>query len=111
MANVFQRSQSKRRQNISRPFNTMSKIVKQIVQAWEAERIFRRTKSRSSKDPAVEYTTTIYWGGSMTNPNITCTCPIATFQRKLCHHAEEVWNELSPFTKNDIVHHYEIVAK
>jgi len=47
----------------------------------------------------------------MANPNITCTCPTATFQRKVCHHAEEMWNELSNFTKNDIVHHDEIVAK
>lgn len=47
----------------------------------------------------------------MMNPNITCTCPMATFQRKRCRHAEEMWGELSQFTKNDIVHHYEIVAK
>lgn len=47
----------------------------------------------------------------MSRPNIHCTCPKAMFQHGLCHHAEEVWSELSPFTKNDIVHHYEIVAK
>jgi hypothetical protein len=86
-------------------------MVKEIVQAWEAERIFRRRTFRSSKDPAVEYETTIYWGGTTTNPNITCSCPTATFQRKRCHHAEEMWAELSNFTKNDIVHHDEIVAK
>ena len=74
-------------------------------------KIFRSKTFRSSKDPSVEYVTTIYWGGTMTNPNITCTCPMATFQRRLCRHAEEMRSELSPFTKNDIVHHYEIVAK
>ena len=89
----------------------MSKIVKEIVRAWEAERIFRSTTFRSSRDQSVVYTTTVYWGGTMTNPNITCTCPTATFQRKVCHHAEEMWNELSNFTKNDIVHHDEIIAK
>jgi hypothetical protein len=86
-------------------------MVKEIVQAWEGERIFRSTIYPSKRDQSVVYTTTIYWGGSMMNPNITCTCPMATFQRKRCRHAEEMWGELSQFTKNDIVHHYEIVAK
>jgi hypothetical protein len=89
----------------------MSQLVKRIVQTWEGERIFAQKTFRSSKDPSVEYSTTIYWGGTMTNPNISCTCPTATFQRKPCHHAEELWNELSPVTKNDFVQHYEIVAK
>lgn len=76
----------------SRPFNSMSQLVKSIIQTWEAERIFRSTTYPSNRDPSVEYTTTIYWGGTMTNPNITCTCPTSTFRRKRCHHAEEMWN-------------------
>jgi len=39
------------------------------------ERIFRSTIYPSKRDQSVVYTTTIYWGGSMMNPNITCTCP------------------------------------
>jgi hypothetical protein len=94
-----------------RQFNSMSQLLKKIVQDWEAETIYRSTTFRSSKNSSVVYTTTIYWGGSMTNPSITCTCPTAAFHRKICHHAEAVWNELSQFTKNDAVHHYEIIAK
>ena len=76
-----------------------------------AERIFRRTTFRSSKDPTAEFVTTLYWGGTMTNPNITCTCPMAMFQRKMCHHAEAMWQELDSFGKQHVIHHDEIAAK
>jgi hypothetical protein len=89
----------------------MSKIVKEIVQAWERERIFRRTTYPSRKNPSLTYTTTIFWGGTRNNPNITCTCPKFTFSSKTCRHCDEAWEELSEFTKQDIIHHYEIVAK
>jgi hypothetical protein len=44
------------------------------------------------------------------NPNITCTCPKFTFSRT-CRHCDQAWGELTDFTKQDIIHHDEIVAK
>jgi hypothetical protein len=74
------------------------------------ERIFRSKTYPSSKNPSLTYTTTIFWGGTRDNPNITCTCPQFTFSRT-CRHAEQAWGELTDFTKQDIIHHDEIVAK
>jgi hypothetical protein len=89
----------------------MSQLLKKIVQDWEAQRIFRRRIFRSKRDPSVEYETTIYWGGTMELPNVHCTCPLATFQSKLCRHALEMWNDLDSFAKQNVIHHDEIVAK
>jgi hypothetical protein len=88
----------------------MSTIVKQIVQAWRKERTFRSTTFLSSKDPSLTYTTTIFWGGTRNNPNITCTCPKFTFSRT-CRHCEKAWAELDEFAKQHVIHHYEIAAK
>jgi hypothetical protein len=74
-----------------------------------AKRIFRQ-RTFVSKDGSLTYTTTIFWGGTRNNPNITCTCPKFTFSRT-CRHCEQAWNELSEFTRQDIIHHDEIVAK
>jgi hypothetical protein len=55
--------------------------------------------------------TTINWGGTMDAPNVTCTCPLSTFQRKMCRHAQEMWDELDAFGKQHVIHHDEITAK
>ncbi len=47
----------------------------------------------------------------MDKPNIECTCPKFVYQGRWCGHCDEMWNDLSNFTKNDIIHHDEIVAK
>jgi hypothetical protein len=73
--------------------------------------IFRRTTYPSKRNPSVTYTTTIYWGGTMQNPNATCTCPLGTFQRKPCNHAAQMWNDLDSFAKQNVIHHDEIIAK
>src|ERR1035437_5035631 len=111
MASGSQRSQGRHRGKTSRPYNSMSILVKQIVQAWTRDKIFRSTISRSNRDPSVTYTTTLYWGGTLERPNIVCTCPLSTFQRKLCRHAEQMWNELDQFGKLNVIHHDEIAAK
>ena len=89
----------------------MSQLVKQLVQASMAERRFAHRTFRSKRDPSVEYVTTIFWGGTMEYPNIHCTCPLATFQRKLCHHGQRMWDELDAFAKQHIVRDDEIVGK
>jgi hypothetical protein len=85
--------------------------VKEIVQAYKQERTFRSKTYPSRKNPSVFYTVTIYWGGTKERPNIDCTCPTFTFAPRSCWHVQAAWDELSPFTQNDIIHHYEIVAK
>jgi hypothetical protein len=74
-------------------------------------RIFHRKTFRSSADPTVTYTATIYWGGTMERPNSACDCPLGTFQKKLCNHVLRMWNELDSFAKQHVIHHDEIVAK
>jgi hypothetical protein len=85
--------------------------AQRIVQDWTTTRTFRQKTFRSSSNPSLTYTTTIFWGGTMEDPNINCTCPRFVYQGRRCSHRDEMWNELSQFTKNDIVHHDEIVAK
>jgi hypothetical protein len=74
-------------------------------------KIYRSKTFRSKADPSVIYTTVLMWGGTMERPNITCTCPLATFQGKLCGHGQKMWNELDSFAKQNVIHHDEIVAK
>jgi hypothetical protein len=75
------------------------------------EKIYAQRTFLSKRYPAVIYTATIYWGGTMQNPNATCTCPLGTFQRKLCGHVAQMWDELDSFGKQSVIHHDEIVAK
>jgi hypothetical protein len=85
--------------------------AQRLVQAWAASRTFRQTKFPSKRNPSLPHETTIFWGGTLERPNIVCTCPLSTFQRKLCGHAEQMWNELDQFAKLNVIHHDEIVAK
>jgi hypothetical protein len=76
-----------------------------------ATRIFRQKTYRSKRNAEAIYTTSILWGGTMQNPNIACTCPVGTFQHKVCGHGQRMWDELDSFAKQNVIHHDEIVAK
>jgi hypothetical protein len=48
---------------------------------WKADRISTSRKFPSKHDPAISYTTTLFWGGSLDKPNIACTCPAFVYQK------------------------------
>jgi hypothetical protein len=47
----------------------------------------------------------------MQNPNPSCDCPLGTFQRKLCGHVSQMWDELDSFGKQHVIHHDEVIGK
>lgn len=75
------------------------------------QKTYRQAKFPSSKNPNLTYTATIFYGGLLTHPNMTCTCPAFVFQKKFCRHCEALWGELGDFAKMSVIHHDEINAK